>query len=98
MFPPKNEQVWNDNLLWQPIAVHSIPRKQDYYLYVEDACARYLKARKDYEISPEIRAVIEPHKELFEYIEKHAGTPVRTIENIKDVYETLKIERKLNKT
>lgn len=98
MFPPHDNQIWNEQLLWNPIAVHTIPRDIDYYLHVDDACTRYKKARDDYEFSPEIRALIEPHKELFEYVEKHAGTPIRTIENLKDVYETLNIERKMNKT
>lgn len=98
IFGCKGNQIWNEQLLWQPIAVHSIPKPIDYYLHVESGCPRYLKARRDYEVSPEIRAIIEPHKELLQYIEKHAGKPIRTIENIKDVYETLNIERKLNKT
>lgn len=98
MFPPKGIQIWNENIDWQPIAVHSIPQSIDYYIFAERACARYIKARQDYEKSPEIRAIIEPHKELFHYVEKHAGTPIQTIENLKDIYETLNIERMLNKT
>lgn len=62
------------------------------------ACARYLKARQDYGSSPQIQSFIDKHKELFEYIEKHAGTPIRTIEQIKDIYEILDVENRLNKT
>lgn len=98
MFPPKNDQVWNDNLLWQPIAVHSIPASIDYYIYVNGACQRYLKARRDYEKSPAIQTLVETHKDLFQYVEKHAGKPIQIIEDLKEVYETLHIERMLNKT
>lgn len=102
MFPPKDNQIWNEQLpvanLWQPVPVHSIPKPYDYFIHVEDACARYSKGRHDYEISPEIRAIIEPHKKLFQYLEQHTGTPIRTIENLKDIHETLIIERSLNKT
>lgn len=62
------------------------------------ACARYLKARQYYGQSPEIRALIDEHKELFEYVERHVGTPIRTIEQIKDIYEVLDVENLLNKT
>lgn len=98
LFPPKNEQIWNEQLLWQPIAVHSIPDPIDYYISGETACARYLKARADYGKSPEIQALIDEHKELFEYVEKNAGTPIRTIQQIKDIYEVFDVETRLNKT
>lgn len=29
LFPPKGPQVWNENLLWQPIPIHYLPRSQD---------------------------------------------------------------------
>lgn len=32
LFSPIKSQVWNDKLLWQPIAVHSIPKSLDYIL------------------------------------------------------------------
>lgn len=98
MFPPKGSQIWNEELLWQPIAVHSIPNVVDYYISAELACARYLKARQDYGRSSEIQAFIDEHKELFEYVEKHTETPIRTIEQMKDIYETLDVENRLNKT
>lgn len=29
LFPPVGEQIWNSNLLWQPIPVNYVARKQD---------------------------------------------------------------------
>lgn len=29
LYPPKERQIWNDQLLWQPIPVHTIPRSLD---------------------------------------------------------------------
>lgn len=28
-FPPMKDQIWNKDLNWQPIAIHSLPRNQD---------------------------------------------------------------------
>lgn len=98
MFPPKGPQIWNEQLQWQPIAVHSIPKQFDHYIIAEKACARYLKARSEYGRSPEIQAMIDENKDLFEYVEKHTGTPIRTIEQFKDIYEILDVENRLNKT
>lgn len=98
MFPPKGNQIWNERLLWQPIPVHSIPTHIDYFISGERACKRYLKAREDYGKSAEIQALIDEHKDIFDYVEKHAGTPIRTIQQIKDVYDVLDVEHRLNKT
>lgn len=98
LFPPKDNQVWNEDLLWQPIAVHSLPQQIDPYIDNESACPRYLKARKEYEQSPEILALLKQHQKLLDYLEKQSGQPIRTLENVKDVHEPLDIEYRTNKT
>lgn len=99
LFPPTREtEVWNKQLLWQPIAVHSIPKSMDLFFFAEFACARYSKILSEYETSREIKAKIEQHKDLFEYLEKHSGDPIRTFKQLKDLHNTLYIENSLNKT
>lgn len=29
LFPPKEEEVWNSDLLWQPVPIRSLPRNED---------------------------------------------------------------------
>lgn len=98
LFPPKDSRVWNKDLLWQPIAVHTIPEKMDYLITGEMACARYLKVLEEHENSTEVRALIEPNQDLFRYLEKHAGQPVRTLEDLKNIHNILEVEYQFNKT
>lgn len=99
LFPPEKNQVWNEQLLWQPIAVHSIPKSIDFLIHAQEGCARYLKAREEYEEFPKNKELKEQNRELFEYVEKHAGEPVRTLEQLKDIHESLAIEYiRFNKT
>lgn len=97
MFPPTGEQVWNKRLLWQPIAVHSIPEPIDYYIDAQSACARYVQAREEYFQSAEIIALLKENQDLLDYLEENAGQPIRTLANVKDVYESLDIENRTNK-
>lgn len=97
LFPPIGDQIWCQDLLWQPIAVHSIPKKMDYMIHAE-ACDRYKKAHYELLESPEIKALKEQYKELFEYVEKHSGQAMTGIDSMKDLYETLLVEKDSNKT
>jgi lysosomal acid phosphatase len=40
-YPPKANDLWNENLPWQPIPVHSIPETEDNYLQVTKSCPAY---------------------------------------------------------
>jgi len=35
LFPPQGSQVWNDELLWQPVPVHTVPVDTDYVSNLE---------------------------------------------------------------
>lgn len=96
MFPPTGYEIWNKNLLWQPIAVHSIPERLDYLISAYDICPRYLMVRDQYEASPEVRTLIDGNRELFEYLGNHAGQPVSTFQDLLDIREALDIESRRN--
>ncbi|XP_055300677.1 prostatic acid phosphatase-like isoform X2 [Sitodiplosis mosellana] len=98
LFPPQQNQVWNQEIFWQPIPVYSIPQSEDYLIKADDVCPLYEKLLKEYENSPEVQAVIERNQELFEYLEKHAGQPIRDLEQLKDLHGTFIVEHSMNKT
>lgn len=41
MYPPKNSTIWNRNLMWQPIPVHTVPEKEDELLAMKKPCPAY---------------------------------------------------------
>lgn len=98
LFPPKNDQIWNKHLLWQPIPVYAIPKHMDSLIVAEKQCDRYQNLIKEFEKTPEVQALYQKNQALFEYLEQHAGIPIRTIEQLKDLHGTLDVERMMNKT
>lgn len=98
LFPPQNNQVWNKEILWQPIPVYIIPRSRDYLIVVEGICPLFEKTLEEYQKTPNVLALLERNRELFEYLETHAGQPIRSIEQLKELHGTLEVEHLMNKT
>ena len=40
LFPPQGDQVWEADLPWQPIPVHTLPQDEDYLLSSHAHCPR----------------------------------------------------------
>lgn len=98
LFPPEGDAIWNGELLWQPIPVHTIPRSSDYVLNAEATCPRFNEALKRYEQSPEHQALLTKHKQLFDYLEEKTGMPIRSLDDIQNLNNTLWIQSITNKT
>lgn len=89
LFPPKNQQLWNEQLHWQPIPIHTIPKESDYYISADASCARYDQLK---EIYIETDDLFERYNELFAYLAKMTGKPIEKLEDAVLIYDTLTVE------
>lgn len=97
-FPPRNTQVWNADLLWQPIPVHTAPEQVDYVLSGKRPCARYTAALEQYKQSPEYVSQMEKFQPLFDYLSQHVGKKIRSVKDARSIYNALFIENLKNMT
>lgn len=91
-FPPDDSQMWNKNINWQPIPIHTIPERLDNVLAAKRPCQRYDYALKKYQKSPEFQALCEKFKPLFRYLQEKSGAPIRSFDQAQYLYNTLYIE------
>lgn len=96
LFPPERDQVWNRDIKWQPVPIHTIPEKLDGVLAAKRPCARYNQAMKKYESSAEYQALLKKYKELFQYLEENSGSPIKSFDDAQYLYNTLWIENLKN--
>ncbi|XP_072380975.1 lysosomal acid phosphatase-like [Diabrotica undecimpunctata] len=91
LYPPKDDQVWNDELPWQPVPVHvgleTYMRKQDCHKYVK----LYAKTLKVYN-----KVFREKYLQFFEYISAHSGFEDVTISNVAAVRSSMYIYKNYN--
>lgn len=99
LFPPTADEKWNNNILWNPVPVHTVPSKFDYILTAGKECPKYEAAYDRYmKESEEVQRIYTEHAELFPYLSQHSGMNIATITDVYWLYNTLEIERDSNKT
>lgn len=78
LYAPKGAQVWNYQLPWQPIPVHTGPVGDDYLIAgaVPPSCTAYQNAFQAYQQSPELLADLQKAKPIFDYVSQNLNTTV----------------------
>ena len=92
MYQPVDADVWNPDILWQPIPVHTTPEKQDEILAGKKLCPSYEYAYKKLQETDEFRNLNAHYKPLYEYLTNHTGRQVNNIVGAQYIYSNLLIE------
>lgn len=91
-FPPHGYEIWDRNLNWQPVPIHSLPIDRDNVLGFTKKCDRY-DALSSIADSIVYYRVMEKYEQLIIYIEKNSGQKLSTLHDLKVLYQTLYVER-----
>ncbi|XP_055307972.1 prostatic acid phosphatase-like [Sitodiplosis mosellana] len=93
LFPPTNDQMWNPNLEWQPIPVHTTPLSNDFLLASDRKCNHFDYIMLEYLNSTEYKSLFKKYKNVIRYLEKMSGKQLRTLTDINNLYDTLLVEQ-----
>ncbi|CAG9762419.1 unnamed protein product [Ceutorhynchus assimilis] len=91
LFPTKNEQIWNPDILWQPVPYNYLPRSEDKVL-LGVLCPNFLKEYDEVERSLEYRNKLKKFRKVFNYVAKNSGLNVTTFQHIYNLYFGLSTE------
>ena len=98
LYTPSKSQVWNTNLLWQPIPIRTVPADIDVILNPLKPCPAYKYYAKRLFETEEFKLLHEKHQKLFNYISKESGETIKDIWDVQNIYDTLIVQDLFNKT
>jgi hypothetical protein len=84
--------------MWQPIPVHTRPLDDDNILSSHASCPRMEELLAKVSNEPEILALINKYKWVFDYLTNYTGQEITDLWGVDYLYDTLYIETLYNKT
>lgn len=96
LYPPEGVQVWNENIPWQPIPVHTRPEAIDYIVDTFTYCPKYDLLHDAVAQSPPVQELNAENADLFAFVTNQTGYPVTDIYSMSDVYDTLLCDKSHN--
>ncbi|CAH0395039.1 unnamed protein product [Bemisia tabaci] len=89
LYPPIGVQLWNPDLQWQPIPVHSAPLQCDDKIKVCKPCA--LMSKVEAEWLSLVQKTLDENHEFVSNISKNTGYTIKNIYSIYDIQDNLAI-------
>lgn len=97
-YPPHGQDIWNENIPWQAIPVHTMPEKQDVVLAAKKSCPVYDYELKKLYKSQEFKAFDKTYMPIYKYLTMYSGKTVNSLQSVQNIYSCLHIEELYNYT
>lgn len=92
LFPPNGNQIWNKNIHWQPIPVHTVPRDLDYLLAVRKPCDRLKYISIECQNTTAYSKIFDEYQSIIEQLRAFTGSKLDTLHDIFFLHSVLSIE------
>ncbi len=96
LFPPKGNQVWNPDLLWQPIPIHTVSDDTDNLLSSHAPCPRMDQLFEQLLQTEEFKKINDKNAWLYQYLSENTQANITNLIEVDYIYDTLLIETLYN--
>lgn len=98
LFPPKDFEIWNEDIHWQPIPIFT-ECERILSKFITSPCKKFIQVRNDYFKNSEyVKKFKKENDAILDYLRNHAGQNFDNLLKTLLVVDTLVITRELNFT
>lgn len=98
LFPPKGQQIWNEELLWQPIPIHGKPTEYGELLPNIYNCPNYERHYNRTKNSKHFMKINRKYKQIFADLSVKTGMEIKGIDDVSNIRDVLYVYENYNKT
>ncbi|XP_018567414.1 testicular acid phosphatase homolog [Anoplophora glabripennis] len=98
LYPPKGDQLWNKDILWQPISVHTLPTNEDQVLYMERPCPKFNRLYDEVTKNHFFQSMNEEFADFYEQLSNLTGWNITDVSYIYQLHQVLDIYANYDKS
>ncbi|XP_045465619.1 testicular acid phosphatase homolog isoform X1 [Harmonia axyridis] len=92
LFPPVDRQIWNEDLKWMPIPIHTVPSKDDNLLKMGKACPNMKQKYKALLNNDHFKDIDKKNSKLYDFLSEKLGLQIEKFSDIEAPYDTMTVE------
>ncbi|KAJ8964492.1 hypothetical protein NQ314_004779 [Rhamnusium bicolor] len=95
LYPPTSFQRFNEELNWQPIPIHTLPKKQDAVISMKKKCKKYNKQLEKLDDDKFFKDINTKYADLFEFLSNQTGwtvTDISFINELQSIFYTYRVQ------
>ncbi|XP_053683836.1 prostatic acid phosphatase-like [Sabethes cyaneus] len=98
LYPPNGSDIWDSDIQWQPIPIHTTPESLDEVLAAKKKCPAYDYALRKFKESETFQQYNKSLEQIYQYIAIHSGKKIDSPTAVQNIYSCLHIEELNNFT
>lgn len=96
LFTPTGSSVWLEDLLWEPVPIHSTPQDEDIFLLMNMNCPKFQKLIAEVDNLPFFQNILIEYADLLQYLTDKTTLSIESLTHVSHLWQVFYIYEQHN--